>query len=95
MIFKRLIMGLSAIIVVFCLIGCEEESKKRQRQETLEQEPVLIATKNGVKVWRILDKENYSRPVYFTTPSDDVTWTVPGDDDTPDVHYTVPGLKKK
>lgn len=85
----------AVMLLALGLTGCEksmEQAKKEQDETT----PVLICTKNGVQLWKIADKyPGGSSHVYFTTPTGDVSWTVPGDDDNPPKHFQVPGVKKK
>jgi hypothetical protein len=81
-----------AMLFAVILTGC---SKTREEQEEIQkgQIPVLICTKEGVKVWRVWD-ETRKENVYFTTPTGDVQWSVPGGEDAPPVRKTVPGSGK-
>lgn len=84
------------ILLFLCLLsmGCsaDPDAKKKLQDETA---PVLICTKHNVQVWMVYNHYNGQR-IYFTTPSGDVEWSVPGNDDNLPVRkQVISGVKGK
>jgi hypothetical protein len=90
---KRSLLTLAAVLFMgLAVAGCTKTREEYQEQQKREP-PALLCEKDGVRVYRVRDVET-GLWVYFTTPSGDVRWTVPGDDDTPAKHFNVNGGKK-
>jgi len=64
-----------ATIASLALAGCKEESPKSPMERAESSEPIPIAVKNGVTLWRVKDWGR-SEWVYFTTPSGEASWKV-------------------
>lgn len=87
----------SSLVLLTCVLmtGCGPSKTREQIQrEQKEHPPLMLYEVDGVRLYRIYDKDR-GQTVYFTAPSGDVQWTVPGDDDNPPKHFQVPGAKRK
>ena len=67
---RRLLLT-AAVVLASTLAGCDERSSTTEVTSNPERPVELLFTKDGVKVYRFYSAGN---PVYFTTPSRDISW---------------------
>lgn len=88
-------------IVLAALVGCQADYKNSKVREELEQTqkeevPILICEKDGVRLWKVRDNTPGGPGyVYFTAPSGDVSWTIPGGKNQSEQPMQVGGVKKR
>jgi len=79
--------GKIMICILFVLIfsGCVKTDQKQNL-------PILVIEQNGVKLYRVWDV-TVGHYVWFTTPTGDTHWVIPGNEDTPERNEQVPGRR--